>query len=100
MRRSLNIPDELYPFESHWIELGGVPIHYLDEGDGPVLLLVHGNFMWSFSYRKLVAEISKSHRCIAIDLAGMGLSGNRSPLLDLEIMARTLPAVVTKRGAI
>ena len=38
----------LYPFQSHEITVEGHRYHYLDEGKGPVLLMVHGNPTWSF----------------------------------------------------
>jgi len=74
MKRPFEISEELFPFRSHWCDVDGIPIHYLDEGQGPVLLLIHGNFMWSFSYRRLIEKMSRTHRCISIDLAGMGFS--------------------------
>ena len=42
----------LYPFASHYVRIGGHQYHYLDEGDGPVLLMVHGNPTWSFYWRE------------------------------------------------
>ena len=53
---NLNMPEardwrSLYPFESHEIVLDGHRLHYLDEGAGPVLLMVHGNPTWSFYWR-------------------------------------------------
>ncbi|MBD1549644.1 alpha/beta fold hydrolase [Roseibium aggregatum] len=70
------VPDrELYPFASHWQDLGdGNRVHYLDEGKGPVLLLLHGNPAWSFLYRKIITQLSRSFRCVAPDLPGFGLS--------------------------
>lgn len=44
------IPPQLYPFESHYVEIGGSRVHYVDEGSGPPLLLLHGNPTWSFLY--------------------------------------------------
>jgi pimeloyl-ACP methyl ester carboxylesterase len=43
-------PETLYPFESHWLDIDSIQMHYLDEGprDGPVVLMVHGNPTWSF----------------------------------------------------
>lgn len=69
-------PDRaLYPFASHWIDLrDGGRMHYLDEGSGPVLLLLHGNPAWSFLYRNIIPRLSRSFRCIAPDLPGFGLS--------------------------
>jgi haloalkane dehalogenase len=65
---------KLYPFESRVLEIRGNHIHYIDEGTGPTLLFVHGNPTWSFLYRDVVAALRDSFRCVAIDLAGFGLS--------------------------
>ena len=63
-----------YSFASHWLELPGARMHYVDEGSGPPVLLVHGTPGWSFDYRDLIRPLSKTHRCIAPDLIGFGLS--------------------------
>ncbi len=65
---------EEYPFDSHWIEVDGHTMHYVDEGSGPVLLMVHGNPTWSFAWRHLVRELSSDYRVIAIDHLGCGFS--------------------------
>ncbi len=49
-------------------------VHYLDEGSGPPLLLLHGNPTWSFLYRDLVKSLRDRYRCIAPDYPGFGLS--------------------------
>ena len=66
----------LYPFDSHWLELNGVRYHYLDEGprDAPVVVMLHGNPTWSFYYRTLIPTLSQTHRVIAPDHMGCGLS--------------------------
>lgn len=65
----------LYPFESHYLRLrSGRRLHYLDEGTGPVLLMLHGNPTWSFYYRNLVLGLRNSYRCIVPDHLGCGLS--------------------------
>ena len=69
-----NINPELYPFKSNYLETSEGRMHYLDEGEGPVLLMVHGTPAWSFSYRKLIQRLSQDYRCIAIDHLGFGLS--------------------------
>jgi haloalkane dehalogenase len=68
------IPTELYPFESHFADVGGARVHYLDEGSGPPLLLLHGNPTWSFLYRDIVKGLRDRFRCIAPDHPGFGLS--------------------------
>lgn len=64
----------LYPFQHQYIQLSAGQMHYIDEGEGPVILFVHGTPTWSFLYRDFVTALSKSYRCIAIDHIGFGLS--------------------------
>lgn len=63
-----------YPFQSRWREVLGHRVHYVDEGQGPVLLFVHGNPDWSFLYRDVIEDLRAGFRCVAIDLPGFGLS--------------------------
>lgn len=85
-----------YPFESKYLAVDGGQMHYVDEGTGPVVVCVHGNPTWSFYWRKLVSALRGTHRVIAMDHVGCGLSdkpqgwpyrleghiGNASALLD------------------
>ncbi len=66
----------LYPFTSNWLDLDGLRYHYLDEGpkDAPPVLMLHGNPTWSFYYRTLIPEISRTHRVIVPDHIGCGFS--------------------------
>jgi haloalkane dehalogenase len=64
----------LYPFKPHYLSLGGHRYHYVDEGTGPVLLMVHGNPTWSFYFRELIAALRDRYRVIAVDHLGCGLS--------------------------
>ena len=61
------VDDELFPFESRFIDIDGHRIHYVDEGAGPVLLFLHGNPTWSFDYRKVIDALRTEFRCIAVD---------------------------------
>jgi haloalkane dehalogenase len=53
-------------------------MHYVDEGSGPPVLLVHGNPTWSFMYREVIRAFRGSFRVLAPDHLGMGLS-ERTP---------------------
>jgi haloalkane dehalogenase len=64
------VDSELYPFEDRWLD----GLHYVDEGDGPPLLMLHGNPTWSFTWREVIAGLRDRYRCIAPDLPGFGLS--------------------------
>ena len=68
------LSSELYPFESHFADLEGARVHYVDEGSGPPLLLMHGNPTWSFLYREMIKGLRDRFRCIAVDYPGFGLS--------------------------
>ncbi len=68
------IPHDLYPFEGKYLDLDGIQMHYLDEGEGRPVLMVHGNPTWSFYYRNLVLGLRRDHRCIVPDHIGCGLS--------------------------
>ncbi len=72
------IPRSLYPFEGHHLDLGGVRMHYLDEGEGDPVVMVHGNPTWSFYYRRLVTALRGTNRCVVPDHVGMGLSDKPS----------------------
>jgi haloalkane dehalogenase len=65
---------DLYPFSSHFRDLGPHQLHYLDEGAGEPLLFVHGNPTWSFYWRNLILGLRGRYRCIAVDHIGCGLS--------------------------
>ena len=69
----------LYPFHSHEMILGGHHYHYVDEGTGPVLLMVHGNPTWSFYWRDIILALRNRYRVIAVDHIGCGLSDKPSP---------------------
>ncbi|MDR1607246.1 MAG: alpha/beta fold hydrolase [Deltaproteobacteria bacterium] len=64
-----------YPFRFNYFERSeGGYLHYLDEGQGPPVLMVHGNPSWSFMYRSLIKALSPHYRCLVPDHLGMGLS--------------------------
>ncbi|HEU5209375.1 MAG TPA: alpha/beta fold hydrolase [Longimicrobiales bacterium] len=65
---------DLYPFESRYLDVGPGRMHYVDEGSGPVVLMVHGTPTWSFLYRELIRDLARDHRVIAPDHLGFGLS--------------------------
>jgi haloalkane dehalogenase len=68
------VPHALYPFEGRFCDLGGHRAHYLDEGSGEPVVMVHGNPTWSFYYRGLVRALRDDHRVLTPDHIGCGLS--------------------------
>lgn len=77
--RASQLPPDIrfeYPYASNNLTLpNGTKMHFVDEGAGPVVLMLHGNPTWSFYYRDLIRQLSASgYRCIAPDHIGCGLS--------------------------
>ena len=90
----------LYPFTSHYLDLDGLKYHYLDEGEGDPIVMVHGNPTWSFYYRELIKALRGRYRNIVPDHIGCGLSDKpevtdydyrlRSRIDDLDKLLDTL----------
>lgn len=64
----------LYPFQNNFLDLNGLQYHYLDEGQGDPVVMVHGNPSWSFYYRDLAKALRDNYRVIVPDHIGCGLS--------------------------
>lgn len=70
----------IYPFKSHYVQLTNpkgkqtVRMHYLDEGHGEPVVMLHGNPTWSFMYRHLIKVLKPYNRCLVPDHIGCGLS--------------------------
>ena len=59
---------------SHYTQVNDLRIHYLEAGEGDPILLLHGFPTSSHLWRNVMPELAKTHRVIAIDLPGYGLS--------------------------
>ncbi|GIU01963.1 alpha/beta fold hydrolase [Shewanella algidipiscicola] len=66
--------DTLFPFKRNYFDINGNKLHYVNEGQGEPVVMVHGNPSWSFYYRNLVSALSDNHQCIVPDHIGCGLS--------------------------
>ena len=64
-----------FPYRSHYIEVQGSTLHYIDEGSGDPILFLHGNPTSSYLWRNIIPYLTPLGRCIALDLIGMGKSG-------------------------
>ncbi|MCK6474073.1 MAG: alpha/beta fold hydrolase [Planctomycetes bacterium] len=64
----------LYPYQGKYLDRGGLRYHYLDEGSGAPVVMIHGNPTWSLYYRSLVEGLRGTHRCIVPDHMGCGFS--------------------------
>ncbi|MFZ4858487.1 MAG: alpha/beta fold hydrolase [Desulfuromonadaceae bacterium] len=89
-----------YPFNGKRLDIGGLGYHYLDEGTGTPVVMLHGNPSWSFYYRNLVLALRDRYRCIVPDHIGCGLSDKPGDdryeytfsrrVDDLELLLETL----------
>ncbi|MBU2870893.1 alpha/beta fold hydrolase [Colwellia sp. E2M01] len=66
--------NEHSPFKPNYINRNGHQYHYVNEGQGSPVVMVHGNPSWSYYYRNLVSQLSENHQCIVPDHIGCGLS--------------------------
>lgn len=77
-----------YPFIPRFMDSNGHRLAYLDEGKGPVVVMLHGNPSWSYLYRKVVRQLQGRYRCIVPDHLGCGFSDKpqeASYSLDMHI---------------
>ena len=78
--QSKNIPSptwldrSIFPYQSRQLRIFDHELHYIDEGTGPTLLLLHGNGSWSFGFRLVILALSSNFRVVALDYPGFGLS--------------------------
>lgn len=64
-----------FPWEPRYVEVDGLRIAFIDEGEGPAVLLLHGEPSWSFLYRKMIPPLLEAgFRVLAPDLVGFGRS--------------------------
>jgi len=97
------IPQSLYPFADHFFDRGGLRLHYLDEGQGEPVVMLHGNPTWSFHFRTLVLALRDRHRVVVPDHIGMGLSdkpGDSQYRYCLQSRADDLTALLDHLGLV
>jgi haloalkane dehalogenase len=76
----IRTPDERFaslpgfPYQPHYVEVNGLRMHYVDEGQGEIILCLHGEPSWSFLYRKMIAILAQNYRVVAPDFIGFGRS--------------------------
>ena len=75
----IGIKDETFggsfPFTPHYHFINGFEMHFVDEGNGEPVVMLHGDPTWGYLYRKFIPALSQNQRCIVPDHMGMGKSG-------------------------
>ena len=86
------------------IEVDGVRLHYIEAGNGPPIVWIHGFGGQTYSFRHQMAEFSRGHRCVAIDLKGFGYSeramGSYSLVEQARLMLRALDELGIERAVL
>lgn len=77
-----------FPFAARYFERPAGRMHYVHEGSGAPIVMVHGNPTWSFYYRAVIDAFRASHRCIAMDHIGCGKS-DRPTLADYDYQLKS-----------
>jgi haloalkane dehalogenase len=99
LRGMCPLPD--YPFESHFQEVSGYRLHYIDAGakDAPTILFLHGVPTWSYTFRKIIPLCTEAgYRVVAPDLPGFGLSQKEIPteIFSLEWLTKMIAGFMEK----
>ncbi|MCK5818600.1 MAG: alpha/beta fold hydrolase [Psychromonas sp.] len=66
--------NELFPFKRNFMQCNNLQFHYVNEGQGEPIVMLHGNPSWSFYYRHLIATLKDNYQCIVPDHIGCGFS--------------------------
>lgn len=74
MTRPFTVDPSEYPFADRWWPYRDGVIHYVDEGLGPLVVLLHGNPTWSYLYRHVIKALRGEYRLVAPDYPGFGMS--------------------------
>ena len=66
--------DGTFPFRANFTTKPGFRMHYVDEGAGEPIILIHGEPTWAYLYRNFIPPLSRHFRVIAPDHMGFGKS--------------------------
>ncbi len=90
----------------HYANNDGVKIHYVSMGEGPVLIMLHGFPDFWYTWRYQMAELSKDHKVVAVDLRGYnksdapeGVENYAMPILMKDVIA-VIDDLKLKKGTI
>ncbi|MES2620752.1 MAG: alpha/beta hydrolase [Bacteroidota bacterium] len=86
--------------QSKFISVNGIKLHYIEEGGGELVILLHGFPEFWFGWRKQIPVLSKQYRVIAPDMRGYNLSGKPANVSDykIEILAKDIAELVKALG--
>jgi len=94
---SANKPGD-FPYTSHYADVLGSRMHYVEHGSGDPVLFLHGQPTWSYLWRQVMPELEGKGRLIAVDLIGYGLSDRPDIYYEIEDHIRYLDAFIESLG--
>lgn len=83
-----------FPYEGRYVPVLDSRMHYVEGGEGPPLLFIHGQPTWSYLWRNVLPWVEGRGRAVAVDLIGMGRSGKPKIDYRFEDHARYLEAFI------
>ncbi len=85
---------------TEFIEVTGFRVHYLEQGSGPPVLMIHGGGTWLYSFRHNLEPLARSFRVIALDMPGHGYTDPTSPeaTYDYQMTDRVLREFLDRKG--
>jgi haloalkane dehalogenase len=88
--------EQALPYPSRFVEVSGGRMHYVDAGEGPAVVFVHGTPGWCYEFRGLISDLRRQFRCIAADHIGFGLSDRPATWsYSLDDHARNAAALIS-----
>lgn len=100
------MPDDeraAFDFQPHYVVVAGHRMHYIDEGEGVPVVVLHGNPGWTYTWRNVVPHLRSAGRIIAVDAIGMGRSDKPdlpySYFLQVGFLQRFLDELAIDRAA-
>ncbi len=86
-------------FKSQFAVVNGVKLHFVEGGEGPVVVLIPGWPQTWYAWRKIMPELASNYRVIAVDLRGMGESNRPETGYDTLTLANDISALMAHVGA-
>ena len=87
-----------YPFAHRELPTSKGRLAFVEEGVGPIVVFLHGHLGWSYTFRRTIAELAKTHRVIALDLLGFGRSQKPETALTPAEHARIVCDFLSGKG--
>ena len=84
----------------HYIKVNGIQLHYMEEGQGELVILLHGFPEFWFGWRKQIPVLSKKYRVVAVDMRGYNLSDKPTDVQSykIDILAKDIAELVKVLG--